>query len=74
MESTSSKPKLTKRQQEIAALATTGISNKEIARQLNIAEGTVKLHLHAIYSKLGVSNRTMLALLSLQFAYFDTLP
>jgi DNA-binding NarL/FixJ family response regulator len=58
--------RLTKRQREIVALVTTGLSNKEIGRKLNVTEGTVKLHLHAIYSKLGVPNRTMLALLALQ--------
>ena len=41
--------KLTGRQHEIVALVAKAISNKEIGRQLNITEGTVKLHLHAIF-------------------------
>ena len=39
-----------------------GLSNKEIARNLNIQEVTVKLHVKNIFSKLGVSNRTQAAL------------
>jgi DNA-binding NarL/FixJ family response regulator len=57
---------LTRRQYEIVELVCTGISNKEIGRRLNVTEGTVKMHLHAIYQKLGVRNRTVLALWALQ--------
>lgn len=41
-----------------------GLSNKEIARNLDIAEVTVKLHVKNLLSKLGVSNRTQAALLA----------
>jgi two-component system nitrate/nitrite response regulator NarL len=34
-----------------------GLSNKQIAGKANIAEGTVKIHLHKTYQKLGISNR-----------------
>jgi DNA-binding NarL/FixJ family response regulator len=51
---------LTSREQEVMQLACTGLSNKEIARKLTISEGTVKLHLHKIYDKLQVPNRTAL--------------
>jgi len=44
-------------------LATKGFANKEIARQLRISEGTVKLHLHSIYRKLGIKSRFALAAL-----------
>jgi two-component system nitrate/nitrite response regulator NarL len=54
---------LTAREQAIANLASIGLSNKEIARQLELAEGTVKVHLHSIYRKSGVKNRTALAAL-----------
>ena len=42
-------------------LVAQGLSNKQIGRKLNITEGTVKLHLHEIYVRVGVRNRTVLA-------------
>jgi DNA-binding NarL/FixJ family response regulator len=57
---------LTPREKEIVALITKGLSNKHICQQLKIAEGTVKIHLHNIYTKLGVSNRTTLAIMALK--------
>lgn len=52
---------LTSRQEQIFRLITrTGVSNKNIARTLNIAESTVKLHLSNIFKKFGVKNRTQL--------------
>ena len=45
---------LTSREQEIASLASTGLSNKGIARRLELSEGTVKVHLHNIFQKTGV--------------------
>lgn len=51
---------LTPREKEIARCVARGLSNKHVARQLNISEGTVKMHLHNIYSKIGVTNRTEL--------------
>src|SRR5215204_757628 len=52
---------LTAREREIAMLVATGNSNKHIAREAAISEGTVKLHLHNIYRKLSVPNRTSLS-------------
>ena len=49
---------LTPREIEVLALVTHGESNKKIARQLDIAEGTVKTHLTAIFRKLNVHTRT----------------
>jgi len=49
------------REQEIMALVATGLSNKEIGRQLGLSDGTVKLHLYKVYQKAGVANRTALA-------------
>jgi two-component system nitrate/nitrite response regulator NarL len=40
-----------------------GLSNKEIGRRLNITDGTIKVHLHNIFQKLEISNRTVLAAL-----------
>jgi DNA-binding NarL/FixJ family response regulator len=48
---------LTPRQIEVLALAARGESNKSIARQLNIAEGTVKVHLYTVYKALKVESR-----------------
>lgn len=48
---------LTTREREILALIGTGMTNKEIARRLNISDHTVKTHLHHIYVKLDKSGR-----------------
>lgn len=48
---------LTDRQQHILGFVTAGRSNKEIARQLGLSEGTVKRHIYNIYKILGVRNR-----------------
>jgi len=54
---------LTTRKREIALLVAQGLSNKQIARQLNITEGTVKVHLHQIYSQFNIRNRTVMVAL-----------
>ena len=56
---------LTDRERQIMALVSKGLSNKEIGRRLNIADGTIKVHLHHIYQKLEISNRTVLAALAI---------
>ena len=58
--------KLTKREREIAALASTGMTNQQIADQLYLSEHTVKLHISNILKKLGLSNRTQLAIFGIQ--------
>jgi DNA-binding NarL/FixJ family response regulator len=50
--------KLTKRQREVLSLLARGRSNKEIARALEIAEATTKIHMAALLRALGVRNRT----------------
>ena len=52
---------LTDRERQIMRLVSEGLSNKEIGRRLNIADGTIKQHLHHTYQKLEISNRTVLA-------------
>lgn len=52
---------LTDRERQIMRLVSEGLSNKEIGRRLNIADGTIKVHLHHIFQKLDISNRTVLA-------------
>ena len=56
---------LTDREQQIMRLVSEGLSNKEIGRRLNISDGTIKQHLHHIYQKLEISNRTVLAALAI---------
>lgn len=51
---------LTPREREIAEIACTGLTNKQIAEKLSISEATVRHHLGAIFSKLGVSTRSEL--------------
>ena len=53
--------RLTAREHEIIKLMQHGLSNKAVARQMNISEGTVKAHLHNIYKKSAAPNRTALA-------------
>jgi two-component system nitrate/nitrite response regulator NarL len=55
---------LTIRERQIVLVLSEGVTNKEIGRRLRLAEGTVKVHLHHIYRKLGIANRTALAILA----------
>lgn len=57
-ESSSSRDDLTKREREILVLLIDGKTNKEIAGQLSLSEGTVRFHVSNILSKMGVGNRT----------------
>ena len=54
---------LTPRESEVTRLVIKGLTNKEIGRQMDLSEGTVKIHLHNIYKKLSIANRTSLATL-----------
>jgi two-component system nitrate/nitrite response regulator NarL len=56
---------LTDRERQIMRLVSEGLSNKEIGRRLNLADGTIKVHLHNIYQKLEINNRTVLAALAI---------
>jgi DNA-binding NarL/FixJ family response regulator len=51
---------LSRREVDVVRAVAQGLRNREIAERLGIAEGTVKLHLHTIYTKLGVDGRTAL--------------
>jgi DNA-binding NarL/FixJ family response regulator len=53
---------LTDRQRQVLLLLLEGQSNKEIARALGVLEGTIKVHLRTVMQRLGVRNRTQLAL------------
>jgi DNA-binding NarL/FixJ family response regulator len=56
---------LTERERQIMGLVSGGLSNKEIGRRLNVTDGTIKVHLHHIFQKLDISNRTSLAALAI---------
>src|SRR5216684_7083216 len=57
---------LTEREMEVLNLLVQGYSNKEVARALQIAEDTVKVHVKHILSKLGVQSRTQAALCAMR--------
>ncbi len=59
-------PKLTDREKEVLHLLTAGKTNKEIAAQLDITEGTVKIHVHHILRKLRTTARTEAAILAVK--------
>ena len=66
---------LTSREREVVLALAKGLSNKDVGRRLNLSEGTVKVHLHNIYGKLGVKNRTALAVLAFtESAWVKMLP
>jgi DNA-binding CsgD family transcriptional regulator len=52
--------RLTQREAEVTHLVITGLANKEIARRLDVAPGTVRKHLDNIYRKVGVQSRAAL--------------
>jgi DNA-binding NarL/FixJ family response regulator len=58
---TSAAKPISPRQRDVLDCVRRGLSNKEIARELDIAEGTVKIHLAALFSHFGARNRTELA-------------
>lgn len=61
-------PKLTERQSEVIRGLMLGLSNKEIARELDLSDATVKVHIRNLMKKLGAANRTQLALIGAKFA------
>jgi two-component system, NarL family, response regulator LiaR len=58
--------RLSEREREVLQLLATGLSNTEIAKSLFLSEGTVKNYMSAIYSKLGVIDRTQAAILAIR--------
>jgi two-component system, NarL family, nitrate/nitrite response regulator NarL len=55
---------LSQREFEVALLVAQGSSNKQVARELGVCEGTVKLHVRSIFRKVGASSRYSLIKLS----------
>ena len=56
---------LTSQQRRVFTLLSEGLSNKQIARRLQLHESTIKVHVSAILAKLGCPNRTVAALTAL---------
>jgi DNA-binding NarL/FixJ family response regulator len=48
---------LSPREHQIALLVGRGLSNKDVARELGLSPGTVKIHVHSIFQKLGAKSR-----------------
>ena len=59
-------PLPSKRQSEVLQLIQQGLSNKLIARKLNIAESTVKVHVSELLRRCGLNNRSQLGIFTLQ--------
>jgi len=57
---------LTRKEREVMRLVSQGLSNKEIGQVMGLEEGTIKTHLHHVFEKTGLRNRTLLAALTLQ--------
>jgi DNA-binding NarL/FixJ family response regulator len=53
---------LSVREREVYELVCAGLSNREIASKLFISQGTVKVHVHHVFDKLGIRSRTALAM------------
>lgn len=66
--------RFTKRECDIVECLRRGLPNKIIAYELNISEGTVKVHLRRIMKKLNVHNRTQAVLMMQQKAMIEVLP
>ena len=64
---------LTERECQIVKLVSAGLPNKEVGRQLDLTAGTVKVHLHNIFSKLAINNRTALTALAVSDRYISPL-
>ncbi|MGB0683918.1 MAG: helix-turn-helix domain-containing protein [Magnetovibrionaceae bacterium] len=64
--------RLTPRQRQVLDLLVAGKANKEIARDLNLSEPTVKIHLSAVMTALGARNRTHAAVKAARLGFGDT--
>lgn len=62
------------RERDILAALALGESNKEIARKLDLAESTVKIHVQNIFKKLNMSSRVQVALYAVENGYGQTRP
>ena len=63
------RPSLSPREREILGCLAHGDSNKEIARTLDLAESTVKIHVQNIFKKLGMTSRVQVALYAAEHGF-----
>ena len=63
----SRRPALAPRERELIRCVRQGLRNREIAKELGVTEGTVKVYLHGVFEKVGVSSRTELAIRADEF-------
>jgi len=61
------RPQLAPRERALIQYVRKGLRNREIAKELGVTVGTVKVYLHAVFEKLGVSSRTELAIRADEF-------
>jgi two-component system nitrate/nitrite response regulator NarP len=61
------RPALAPRERELIRFVSRGLRNREIARELGVTEGMVKVYLHGVFDKLGVNSRTELAIRADEF-------
>ena len=61
------RPPLAPRERQLIQFVRQGLRNREIGKKLGVTEGTVKVYLHAVFEKLGVSTRTELAVRADEF-------
>ena len=59
-------PTLSARERDVLQLASSGLTNREVADRLGVTVHAVKFHLAAVYRKLGVGNRTAAAVVYLR--------
>jgi two-component system nitrate/nitrite response regulator NarL len=65
-------PTLTEKQAQVMQEVCKGAPNKLIARMLDMSEATVKVHVRQVMLKLGVSNRTQIAVLAMKHGLFGS--
>ena len=66
-ERASNRRPLSPRERELVELVRQGLRNRDIAARLGVTEGTVKVYLHGVFGKLGIGNRTELAIRAAEF-------
>jgi DNA-binding NarL/FixJ family response regulator len=66
--------RLTARERDVLPLLAAGLTNKGIARELGLTEGTVRIYVSAIFAKLGVTNRTEASVVAIRERLIEPRP